>query len=198
MRAAVAGNWRERLRLLLTITQAHGIARRYAVVNGFDGALTMVGLLSGFEASGAVAPALVVNACIGTALALAASGVSSAYVSEAAERRKELRALERAMVADLRESAHGHASRRVPFVIALVNGVSPLIISLIIIAPLWLASRGVAWVGNPVHVAMGVAFVLIFLLGVFLGRVGHIFWLWAGLRAVLVAAATAGLILLLR
>jgi hypothetical protein len=35
----------ERLRLLVQLTRAHRIARRYFVTNGFDGALTMLGLI---------------------------------------------------------------------------------------------------------------------------------------------------------
>ena len=35
-------------RLYLEITNTHGIVRRYFVVNGFDGALTMLGLIMGF------------------------------------------------------------------------------------------------------------------------------------------------------
>ena len=36
------------LKTLLHITRSHGIIRRYFVVNGFDGALTILGLCMGF------------------------------------------------------------------------------------------------------------------------------------------------------
>lgn len=190
--------WWERVGFLLRISQAQGIARRYVVVNGFDGALTMLGLLTGFYAGGGVSPALAVSACVGAALALTASGVSSAYISEVAERRKALRELESAMVARLHESAHAEAARWVPFLIAVVNGLAPLAISLVIIAPLWLAAAQVAMPVDPLRAAMGVALVTIFLLGAFLGRIAHTFWLWSGLRALLIALATGALILAIR
>jgi hypothetical protein len=38
------------------------------------------------------------------------------------------------------------------------------------------------------------ALIMIFLLGVYLGQVSHTFWLWAGLRTLLIAAATTALI----
>jgi hypothetical protein len=44
---------------------------------------------------------------------------------------------------------------------------------------------------------MVVALVIIFLLGVFLGRVGGIFWLWSGLQSLAVALVTVGLIYLI-
>mgnify|MGYP007051344162 CR=1 len=65
------------------------------------------------------------------------------YVSEVAERRMALLDLERAMMTGLEQSAHGRAARWVPLLIGLVNGLAPLLISLLIIAPLWLAEAGV-------------------------------------------------------
>lgn len=191
-------NWYRRLAFLLSITRTEGIARRYVVVNGFDGALTMLGLLMGFQAGGGVALPIAVSACLGAALALAASGISSAYLSEAAERRKALRELENAMVVQLHESAHSEAARVVPFLVALANGLSPLLVSLVIMVPLWLGGAGVALPQEPLVLAIGVAFISIFVLGAFLGRIGHVFWLWSGLRAVLIAILTSALILILR
>jgi hypothetical protein len=44
---------------------------------------------------------------------------------------------------------------------------------------------------------MLMAFVIVFLLGVFLGRVGGTFWLWSGLQSLAVALVTVGLIYLI-
>lgn len=185
----------QRLKLLLSISAARRIARRYAIVNGFDGALTMLGLLTGFRAAGGVDPAIVVSACLGAATALAASGITSAYLSEQAERRRELRELEVAMAEPIQASAHGDAARVAPVVIALSNGLSPLLISLVIMVPLWLASAGRADGDWAVLYGIALAFVAIFVLGALLGRIGHTFWLWSGIRAVLIGAITCGVIL---
>ncbi len=181
----------------LALTRSHGIARRYFVVNGFDGGLTMLGLITGFLVSGASDLRVVLNACLGAAIALAVSGVSSAYVSEAAERRKALSELEEAMAKDLGASAHGRAARWVPLLIALINGAAPLLISLFILSPLWLAQAGVALPLPPLHMALGCAFFAIFLLGVFLGQVSGRHWLHSGLQTLLIALLTVGLVLLL-
>lgn len=186
-----------RAHFLLSITRSHGIVRRYFVVNGFDGALTMLGLIMGFMVSGASDLAVVLSACLGAAIALGVSGVSSAYVSEAAERRKALGELEDAMAKDLGASAHGRAARWVPLLIALVNGSAPLLIALFILLPLWLALAGVALPLSPLHAALGCAFVAIFLLGVFLGSVSGLHWLRSGLQTLLIALFTAGLVWLL-
>ena len=76
----------QQTKLLLRITSSRGIIRRYFVVNGFDGALTMLGLIIGFLVSSPAELSLLINACLGAAIALGVSGVSSAYISESAER----------------------------------------------------------------------------------------------------------------
>ena len=126
-------------KLLLSISDTNNIVRRYFVVNGFDGALTMLGMITGFMITATGNLALIINACLSAAIALGMSGLSSAYVSEMAERKRSLARLEEAMIADLGESAHGDAARWVPIWVALVNGAAPLFISLLILLPLWLS-----------------------------------------------------------
>ena len=183
-----------RLKLLLEISGSEAIMRRYFVVNGFDGALTLLGLLMGFHVSGQVDLSVVITSCLATALALGMSGISSAYISEAAERRNSLAQLERAMVSSLDESHHARAATWIPWLVALVNGIAPLLLGLLIITPLWLGNNGLVSWEDPLLVAMGVALGIVFLLGVFLGRIGGTFWLWSGLQAMAVALATLALI----
>ncbi len=184
----------KRFQLLFRISRSNLIARRYFIVNGFDGALTMLGLLMGFHVSSNVMLPVVITACMGTAIALAVSGISSAYISESAEKRQELRELEDAMIADLQQSAHGQAARLMPFIVAMVNGMSPFIFALIIITPLGVAHQYPWLISYPLETAATVAFILIFFLGVFIGKISGGFWLWAGLRALLIALITSLLI----
>ena len=186
-----------RLHLGLYLSLSRGIIRRYFVVNGFDGALTMLGLLTGFHIGGKVTLDVVIGACLGAAVALAISGLTSAYLSESAERRRSLSELEAAMVTDLSGTAHSHAVWVLPPLIALVNGIAPLLISLIIITPLWLAHAGMALPLAPLPTSIATALLCIFGLGVFLGRVGGTSWLWSGIKTLLVASVTMLIILLL-
>lgn len=176
--------------ILLHIYRARGIARRYFITNGFDGALTMLGLLAGFYTSGTVSLSVAISGCLGAAIALFMSGISSAYLSESAERKKELQELEQAVLRDLQDSDHGQASRYVPVMVALVNGLSPLLLSLLIISPLWFARQGFFPGFSPFAAAIILALAVIFLLGIFLGRVSRTFWLWSGLRSLAVALVT--------
>ncbi len=181
---------------LLKITRSQGIARRYFVVNGFDGALTMLGLILGFQFSSSAPLSVTINACMGAAIALGVSGVSSAYISEVAEKRRALLQLEEAMLIDLQDSAHSEAARWVPIMIALVNGSAPLLISLVILSPMLLTQAGIEFPVSPLFLAIILALIIVFLLGVFLGRISGISWLRSGLQTLCIAITTALLIFL--
>ncbi|WP_455218795.1 hypothetical protein [Kaarinaea lacus] len=187
----------ERLRYLVELSHAHRIARRYFVTNGFDGVLTMLGLLMGFRLSGAAPMEVMIGACLGAAIALFMSGLTSAYISESAEKEYELHELEKSMVTTLENSAHAEAARWMPWLIALVNGLSPLILSLLILLPLFLSQQRLLLGLAPLDAALVIALVLSFLLGVFLGRLSGRFWFWTGTRALLIALVTSLIILLL-
>lgn len=179
------------------LSRSSGIIRRYLVVNGFDGALTMLGLLTGFRLGGEVALDIVLGACVGAAVALGVSGLTSAYLSESAERQRALAELEAAMITDLKASSHARAARLLPLLIAAVNGAAPVLVSLLIITPLWLARLGVTLPLAPLDSAIATAFLCIFGLGVFLGKVGGTPWFWSGIKTLLIALVTMLLILLL-
>lgn len=181
--------------LLSHVRRASSIARRYLVTNGFDGTLTMLGMLTGFYISGTTNLSVAISACLGAAVALFISGLSSAYLSEKAERKKELRELEKALVHDLGESDYGQASRYLPMLVALVNGLSPLLLSLLILLPLLAANNGYALPFSPFIYAILLALVCIFFLGVFLGKISESFWLWSGLRTLIIAIAIVAIIL---
>ena len=48
-----------RLYLLLRVSRAHVIVRRYFVVNSFDGALAMLGIITGFYVSNESDPVVI-------------------------------------------------------------------------------------------------------------------------------------------
>ena len=123
--------------------------------------------------------------------------LTGAYISETAERKLELERLEGAMIVDLGESAHGKAARLMPFLIAFINGSAPFLVALIIIFPLALGHWYPQLIPQPLETASLLAFLVIFLLGVFIGRISGRFWLWSGLRTLVVAFITTLLIYLI-
>ena len=97
-------------------------------------------------------------------------------------------------MSDLKHSAQSQASVLVPWVIALVNGFAPFIISVLIILPLWLAKVGVPLFFPPLYIAISVALLLIFFLGTFLGRIAGITWFRSGAQTLIVATVVVALI----
>ena len=83
-----------------------------------------------------------------------------------------------------------------PLFIALVNGLAPLILSLLILTPLLLVQAGYSIPWPPLYVAIAIALAVIFLLGVFLGRISYVSWFRSGMQTLLVALATLALIYL--
>ena len=100
------------------------------------------------------------------------------------------------MMDSLEGSAHEEAAKIVPVIVALVNGLSPLLFAVLILMPLWLASNDILTIASPVDLSISIAMVLVFFLGVYIGRLSGTFWLWACIRAALLAISIVILILM--
>jgi predicted membrane protein (TIGR00267 family) len=183
-----------RLVHLINLSQSQSIIRRYFIVNGFDGALTMFGLILGSLFSNGIQIPNVISVCMGAAIALGVSGISSAYISERAERTYSLNKLEDAMLTNLSKSSHARAAQLVPIVVALVNGLAPFIISVLIMLPLWLFEAGVLHLDAPLLSSLFVASILLFGLGVVLSNVAGTPWYISGAKTLCIGFSTALLI----
>jgi len=176
-----------KIRLYLKVTRASGIARRYFVMNGFDGAMTAFGIILGSWIAGVSNPAVIVLAGLGACLAMGLSGFFGAYMAERAERERHLKELEKA--------THNHvdpiqyeASRFVEFYVALIDGLSPTLTAIISIIPFILVSAG--WMSIGI-VSMILALITLFLLGIYLGKISkENGWLY-GVAMLIVGAFTA-------
>jgi predicted membrane protein (TIGR00267 family) len=152
------------------ITGFGKIARRALANNSFDGVLTMIGVLMGNFVKHETDPSKVITVGITTSLSIGISGLWGAYLAESAERGRELAQMERASLTDLSRTKIGRASRTAVVVVALVDGLSPFLSSLIVLAPLTatplLGSITAAYV-----LCFVVALVGLFGLGMFLGHI---------------------------
>lgn len=93
-----------RLRRALEHEDVRSISRRYFISNGFDGALTSVGVTVGAYLSGIADGLTVFSIGIGAAIGLGTSGVWSVWEIERAEKQAELARVERAMLTNLDET----------------------------------------------------------------------------------------------
>ena len=86
-----------RFRSYIRVAGASAIARRYFVMNAFDGALTILGVIVGAFMAREVDPRVIMGAGVGASLAMGISGAWGAYMAERAERRRSLKELENQM-----------------------------------------------------------------------------------------------------
>jgi len=189
----------ERVMRSLELTKGIQIARRYLAMNGFDSALTMLGLLlgglitidplnstPGFNA--------ILLAATGTIIAMSVSGFSGSYLAESAEREREVEEMGRAMLTDMTDSMYAKASRTTAIVVAIVDGASSAIAALIIMFPLWFVPFGLLAYDLAFYIAMGICMFLLFLLGLFLGHISKKnMWKYAA-RTLFAGLVTAALL----
>lgn len=153
------------------ITGLTEIARRYSVMNAFDGALTILGVVIGAFIGNVLNPVVIISAGIAGSLALGISGVSSAFVTEKAERARELKKLEAAMLIDLSETRHGRATRFAYYFAAIVTGLSPALTGIFILSPFFIATTGLISITTAFYSTLALTLLILLLLGVYLAQI---------------------------
>lgn len=166
----------QRVMRALELTQGVEIARRYLAMNAFDGALTMLGLiLGGLITINPLDWTLGFNtillAAAGTSIAMAISGFSGSYLTESAERDREVDELGKAMLSDMSESMYAKATKTTSLVVALVDGASPAVAAFIVLTPLFFVPGGYLDYRTAFYIAIGICMAFLFALGLFLGAV---------------------------
>nr|HID14509.1 hypothetical protein [Anaerolineae bacterium] len=172
------------------------IARRYLAMNAFDGVLTIIGVLMGNYMAGVRSASIVINTGIATSIAMGVSGLWGAYLTEAAERQRELAELEKVSLTNLGQTKIGRASRLAVVIVALVDGLAPFVAALIVLTPLFAAPL----IGNILvsyALSLAVALITLFGLGMFLGCISGRNLIGYGLRTVVAGLVSIALSFLL-
>lgn len=160
------------------------IARRYFAMNAFDGVLTIIGVLMGNYMANVMESKVIVVTGLSTSLAMGISGLWGSYLTESAERRHEIDELERLTLTDLQETKIGKASRMAAVMVALVDGLSPFLASLLVLTPFFMIDLlpSITW---AYYAAIGVALLTLFGLGLFLGHISKENLVLSGLKTVI-------------
>ena len=148
------------------------IARRYFAMNAFDGVLTIIGVLMGNLVAGVNSAQIVLSTGLTTSVAMGISGLWGAYLTESAERKRDLDELSRVTLTDLTDTRIGRASRAAIFIVALVDGLSPFMAALVVLLPFFLAGNfeDLTW---AYYTSLGLALLTLFSLGLFLGHISR-------------------------
>jgi len=174
------------------IMEIDSIARRYFVMNAFDGVLTTLGIIIGSYFGHIMEPRIILIAGIGAAIAMAVSGVWGAYLTEHAERKKDLNDLEKTMLTPLKKTKLGRASSFAPWIVAAIDGAAPFIAAITMLIPFILMPIQMAY-----YISISFAFAILFILGIFLGRISRENMALMGIKMLLagVAAILIGMVI---
>ncbi|MEM3087852.1 MAG: hypothetical protein QXP20_01865 [Candidatus Bathyarchaeia archaeon] len=181
----------ENLRKYARIASIGGISRRYFIMNAFDGAMTMLGVICGAYISGVESPKIIIGTGLGASLAMGISGFSGAYLTERAERIRTLKKLEEAMLTDLDGSIVGRASRFAMLWTASIDAVSPVLAAMISITPFFLTLLGVFSVLHAIVISIALTMATLFSLGAYLGRISRENMVVYGLHMTIAGVITA-------
>jgi predicted membrane protein (TIGR00267 family) len=173
------------------------IARRYFVMNSFDGALTILGIVIAVYISGKHESGLIIISSLGAAVAMAISGIWGAYSIERAERLRGLRELERHLMADLEETEIEKKVNSTTVLVALVDGLSPMLATLLIISPFIASQLGLVDAQSAFFYSIAIVVIILFFLGALVGHVAKEDRFKSGAKMVLAGIAVAVVVLLL-
>ncbi len=183
----------ERWKRYHRISGAGDITRRYFVMNTFDGALTMLGVVIGAYIIGGLEPITIISAGIAGSIAMGASGMSGAYMTEKAERTKKLKELEKAMLTDMKNGLHARSHRFATIFAAVIDGVSPAFAAMIVISPFFIARFGIIEVETAFLACICLTFAILFILGIYLAKISDESMIRYGVQMLMVGLITAAL-----
>lgn len=178
------------------ISEVGPITRRYFVMNAFDGALTMLGVVIGAYVAGILEPAPIISAAVSGSIAMGASGVSGAYMTEKAERTKKLKELERAMLTDMKNGLHHKSYQFATIFAALVDGVSPALAAMLVVSPFFFVYPGIIVIEIAFISCIILTLLVLTLLGVYLAKISEENMIKYGIQMLIVGTITASLCVL--
>ena len=173
------------------ISNVGSITRRYFVMNAFDGALTMLGVVIGAYVADINEPAIIISAGVAGSIAMGASGISGAYMTEKAERTKKLKDLESAMLADLKDGLHEKSHRFAAAFAAIIDGVSPAIAAMAVISPFFIVNIGIISAEVAFYSSVAITLVVLTLLGIYLAKISDENMIRYGLQMLVIGIITA-------
>jgi len=186
-----------KIKELLAMGETGGIAKRYMVMNSFDGSLTALGIIIGSYLAGVNAPSTIILAGLGASIAMGVSGGFGAYLTETAIKKQELAEKESAMLEETNDTVHDQTAQISSIFVAVVDGLSPFVASSISFLPFFVIS----WLGLDIGIAYFSSIILtgntLFILGAYLGAISkENKWLY-GVRMIIAGVLTGILVMML-
>jgi predicted membrane protein (TIGR00267 family) len=188
--------WIQQWREYSELSGAGAIARRAFANNSFDGVLTMVGVVMGSFVVGVEDASVVLITGLSTALAIGISGGWGAYLTESAERRREVVELEKSTLTDLEDSKIGRAARSAVVIVAATDGLSPFLAAFVVVIPFFFAPL-LPSIKYAFYGSLGMALLALFGLGTYLASISEENRVAYGVKTALAGIVSMGLSLLM-
>lgn len=165
--------FRRRARKYFSVAGATELSRRYFVMNSFDGALAILGVVMGAYITGRADSHLIINSGVGLAVATGISGFVGAFLSEKAERSRKIKEIEESIMMEIKDSIIYRASKFVTFALAVVDGISPALTIFLTLVPFMVNGAYPAALPLPYAMVASIAINLstLALLGIYLGKI---------------------------
>ncbi|MFB6208590.1 MAG: VIT1/CCC1 transporter family protein [Candidatus Nanohaloarchaea archaeon] len=165
-------NWRRE--------EVRSISRRYFVSNGFDGALTAIGIAVGAFLTGIESGFQVFMVGIGAMIGLSTSGFWSVWEIEKAEKLAELRDVEDSMLRDLEDTRLHSIKKQGRAINAVMSGLGPALVMVLALSPF--VFTGFLSGYQTTLVSIGIGSLLLFGFGSYMGKISGRKWYIAGTR----------------
>jgi len=178
-------------------SRAEEYSRRYAVMNAFDGVITVLGIIFGSVLLGQAAVKQILAAGIGASIAMGISGASGTYMTEKAEQERKIKEIEEAMLVKLDGTIIVKARERAAIISAIVDSLSAMLAGLVILAPYFGAAIGLLTSEIAFYLSTVISFALLFGLGIFLGKIAKKDIVRSGIKSLAVGLITLLLIIAL-
>lgn len=164
---------RRKAKRYFALAEASELSRRYFVMNSFDGALAILGVVVGAYITGKADAHLIINTGVGLALATGISGFVGAFLSERAERSRKIKEIEESIMMEIKGSIIYRASKFVTIALAVVDGISPALTIFLTLVPFMIHEASPAALSLEYAMVASIVINLstLALLGVYLGKI---------------------------
>lgn len=197
MKVEMFSRLRKSISGIFRYSRAEEYSRRYAVMNAFDGVITVLGIIFGSVLLGQAAVKQILAAGIGASIAMGISGASGTYMTEKAEQERKIKEIEEAMLVKLDGTVIVKARERAAIISAIVDSLSAMLAGLVVLTPYFAAALGLLTSEIAFHLSTIISFALLFGLGIFLGKIAKKDIIRSGIKSLVVGLVTLLLIIAL-
>lgn len=197
MKVEMFSRLRKSISGIFRYSRAEEYSRRYAVMNAFDGVITVLGIIFGSVLLGQAAVKQILAAGIGASIAMGISGASGTYMTEKAEQERKIKEIEEAMLVKLDGTVIVKARERAAIISAIVDSLSAMLAGLVVLTPYFAAALGLLTSEIAFHLSTVISFALLFGLGIFLGKIAKKDIVRSGIKSLVVGLVTLLLIIAL-